>query len=391
MDKEGTENVSQPNCDICGALAKGYHFGIVSCRACAAFFRRTVIENKSYQCRQNGECQIHQEARNVCRACRYQRCLQLGMNKNDVQLNRDPIGKRCERERQKKLENVIALNDDITSKSNFISVADITVESNMPIFNINQALESSNAQSSVTRRILEGYRIYQASQKSLYSIMYPNSTSNETFRVVKHSEYVEMERACLPLMLSMLNDWYQPFDALDSQLKVTVLKSFSVRFSLLTESFRTIRVFPIINGKFQGISLHYGQCINYAEVEKFFIEVPDLKTAVKSSKSVIDACQNTTLKMYNMKLRESEIASLLGIMLWNEVSHLGIENQTRNEIYAELHQDILENYGISDAGIRFGLLLDLINDINLIERYLGEYVAMAKVFNPHLIEVWDEG
>lgn len=106
----------------------------------------------------------------------------------------------------------------------------------------------------------------------------------------------------LTFRLSMLNDWYfyfflpyyyyltafilyllryQPFDALDSQLKVTVLKSFSVRFSLLTESFRTIRVFPIINGKFQGISLHYGQCINYAEVEKFFIEVPDLKTAVK--------------------------------------------------------------------------------------------------------------
>ena len=30
-----------------------------------------------------------------------------------------------------------------------------------------------------------GYRIYQASQKSLYSIMYPNSTSNETVIIDK--------------------------------------------------------------------------------------------------------------------------------------------------------------------------------------------------------------
>ena len=33
--------------------------------------------------------------RNMCRCCRFRRCEELGMNKDDVQLNRDSIGKRA--------------------------------------------------------------------------------------------------------------------------------------------------------------------------------------------------------------------------------------------------------------------------------------------------------
>jgi hypothetical protein len=32
------------SCLICGHVSHGYHFGILACRACAAFFRRTVAE-----------------------------------------------------------------------------------------------------------------------------------------------------------------------------------------------------------------------------------------------------------------------------------------------------------------------------------------------------------
>lgn len=46
------------SCLICGHVSHGFHFGILACRACAAFFRRTVVENKIYKCRQKCQCII---------------------------------------------------------------------------------------------------------------------------------------------------------------------------------------------------------------------------------------------------------------------------------------------------------------------------------------------
>lgn len=42
--------------------------------------------------------------------------------------------------------------------------------------------------------------------------------------MVKHNEYVKMERGCLSLMYSMINDWFQPFDSLPHELKVKIFK-----------------------------------------------------------------------------------------------------------------------------------------------------------------------
>lgn len=46
-------------CKICDNNAHGCHFGVFCCRACAAFFRRTILLDMIYRCRRNNDCEIH--------------------------------------------------------------------------------------------------------------------------------------------------------------------------------------------------------------------------------------------------------------------------------------------------------------------------------------------
>ncbi|CAJ0579651.1 unnamed protein product, partial [Mesorhabditis spiculigera] len=79
-------------CAICLHPAHGIHFGVMTCRACAAFFRRTVVLDKKYACKQNdGKCDFGPEIRQICRACRYDKCLEVGMTADNVQWNRDRL------------------------------------------------------------------------------------------------------------------------------------------------------------------------------------------------------------------------------------------------------------------------------------------------------------
>lgn len=88
-------------CRICGAPSNGMHFGCEACRACAAFFRRTVSCRRRYICRGNSNCEISFSVRNICRSCRYQKCLQCGMLTANVQPKRDSLKSKCEMSRDK--------------------------------------------------------------------------------------------------------------------------------------------------------------------------------------------------------------------------------------------------------------------------------------------------
>uniref|UniRef100_A0A3B5ASG0 Estrogen-related receptor gamma-like n=1 Tax=Stegastes partitus TaxID=144197 RepID=A0A3B5ASG0_9TELE len=65
-------------CLVCGDFASGYHYGVASCEACKAFFKRT-IQGENYSCPVMNECEITKRRRKACQACRFQKCLQAGM------------------------------------------------------------------------------------------------------------------------------------------------------------------------------------------------------------------------------------------------------------------------------------------------------------------------
>lgn len=77
---KGSDNKT---CPVCGRPAgKHYYYGAQVCVSCRGFFRRTVQNNHQtiFQCLGDLNCVIDSKSRKSCKFCRFQKCLDAGMN-----------------------------------------------------------------------------------------------------------------------------------------------------------------------------------------------------------------------------------------------------------------------------------------------------------------------
>ncbi|KAM6434778.1 nuclear receptor subfamily 1 group I member 3 isoform 1-T1 [Liasis olivaceus] len=96
-DLEGEEKT----CAVCGDRASGYHFHVMTCEGCKGFFRRTVLKGLQFTCPFTRSCPITKAKRRQCQACRYQKCLSVGMRK-DMIMSEEVLCIRRALRRQKK-------------------------------------------------------------------------------------------------------------------------------------------------------------------------------------------------------------------------------------------------------------------------------------------------
>ncbi|XP_022244536.1 steroid hormone receptor ERR1-like [Limulus polyphemus] len=96
-------------CLVCGDVASGFHYGVASCEACKAFFKRTIQGNIEYTCPASNDCEINKRRRKACQACRFQKCLKMGMLKEGVRLDRVRGGRQKYRRSADHLCNVPSL------------------------------------------------------------------------------------------------------------------------------------------------------------------------------------------------------------------------------------------------------------------------------------------
>ncbi|CAD5227165.1 unnamed protein product [Bursaphelenchus xylophilus] len=76
------------NCLVCDQKGAARHYGSISCSGCKGFFRRSVRYNRKYVCTFENNCKISNEYRNCCRACRFRKCIEIGLDPKMVHSDR---------------------------------------------------------------------------------------------------------------------------------------------------------------------------------------------------------------------------------------------------------------------------------------------------------------
>ncbi|XP_040014646.1 nuclear receptor subfamily 5, group A, member 5 isoform X2 [Xiphias gladius] len=109
-EREGRPE-SEASCPICGDKVSGYHYGLLTCESCKGFFKRSVQNNKHYTCAEQQRCPMNLSQRKRCPACRFQKCLAVGMRREAVRANRmrggrNKFGPLYRRDRQMKQQRV---------------------------------------------------------------------------------------------------------------------------------------------------------------------------------------------------------------------------------------------------------------------------------------------
>ena len=73
-------DMNSTNCLVCGDKARWQHYGVLACEGCKGFFKRSLVKPHSLQCLDNGDCKIEKKNRTHCPACRYKKCIMVGMS-----------------------------------------------------------------------------------------------------------------------------------------------------------------------------------------------------------------------------------------------------------------------------------------------------------------------
>ncbi|CAD6189313.1 unnamed protein product [Caenorhabditis auriculariae] len=204
-------------CCVCGDVASGIHYSVPACNGCKTFFRRVVLENRTYSCKNNGDCIIDKSMRCSCRYCRYKKCIVVGMDRAELSM---------ERRRKRKAANG-GPDDDIHE----IVVKDPLIELLLDKENRYQTLLVSSEMpihTTLHEALHNGYIAFEHAYTKYHKRMDPKFPTNFSFWRAK--------------ILSVLAEWAKSFEVFsrldrDDQKRLFIHTAFSNL--VLAEAFHT--------------------------------------------------------------------------------------------------------------------------------------------------------
>ncbi|ULT87661.1 hypothetical protein L3Y34_007076 [Caenorhabditis briggsae] len=371
------------SCAVCREEGDGFHFGAEACRACAAFFRRSVSLDKRYLCRGNNDCDIAANVRCMCRACRFTKCLEVGMNPAGVQQRRDVIGKREMKPDSTNMDLYQALSsigESVlpTTSSPTPLVGDLPAEliDAMPIL----------TKMRVNYRKMDNARIviHRKDGQSLFKEKAPKAIN-----------YKECEKQSIR-EVSLVADWiswcFDEFVQLPIDQKKVLFRNFYTPFNMIEGAFLCH-----INDTSNAIICPSGDYIDIQNLDKFFYD-PDVEQQQLSPDEVKKTSRMfqpsfeihrraLILPVMAEKVDVYEFFALCTLLFWD----FGLEEQTdecvligkevKDRVMRELTFYLRFVKKIQEPAVRVAQLLTLLPAVQRSVRRFQEDIELSTVFN----------
>ncbi|CAD5208396.1 unnamed protein product [Bursaphelenchus xylophilus] len=334
---------TRDECAVCSSGDATIHFGVSVCRSCAAFFRRTIVLKRNYVCLNGKNCNIKGEARACCAACRLKKCFKVGMEREKIRQHFDKNGPR-----KRKLESL--LPTDIPPPKTALS------------------------------KMAEGYRKFLDDIKVLYFAFHPAQMFDEkiVFEKVTLQEHCDFDRTSVAYYLRMLNECFHPFNELNGQQKKNVLEMFHFQIALLNMHYLNTIYFPNDDSK---QLMHLGAYSDATDVDHFFSQHPNgVQSFFRTFTDVVVKFRRIAKKFRAVRPDETEIAGLIGITLWREVSNQ-FPSKTHDVQVDKIQEELTEYCQQKNSLDRFriGRLLCLLRGIDELASMLTEGLTVSTI------------
>ncbi|KAH7729251.1 CRE-NHR-31 protein [Aphelenchoides avenae] len=379
-------------CAVCGDGHAKLHYGVLACYGCKGFFRRTLTGKYRYVCRFGNNCVVDKYQRNSCRYCRFNRCLEVGMDPKAVRPDRDLTGKQKvprarKRQMDEELINHMARDDwsrKIPVEAKVLLMQLLNIESKVAKGDVNTLppSEKPNPKNVSLRELFEQKPPLSGRRTEM---------CYEPYRMAKAEELGGIAHRSALAGVDWVESLAEIGELVDTEDKIALAKACYAPLTIFNISARTVQ-----NTKNPDIL-----CLcSYSYVPR---KLPaEYNASNHLSNNLIDRTLNELVApLRKLNLREEEVVPLKAIIILNpNAKGLSPEGQQhvielRDKIQDMLFQVVKELHPVYNASSRFGNLLLLLPTITTLSGVMCENMQFNQVLGnrtnmePLLNELFD--
>uniref|UniRef100_A0AC35GNH6 Nuclear receptor n=1 Tax=Panagrolaimus sp. PS1159 TaxID=55785 RepID=A0AC35GNH6_9BILA len=354
QSKRSLANKTPEPCLVCGVPTSTLHLQVNACYACAAFYRRSINTHSAYRCQKNNtQCDltIKTIGKPLCRLCRYNKCVEVGMTINKSRGNDE-------------FENVTTEFSSVDLEEIYEKIKNIFEKST----STSQSAEISYTQqfTDILTKLLE-----TSKPKTSLTLL----TDNDLRLNFVMNQFVKCAK-----MLSK----YSPFAALTLEEKFQLHSHFWEAFNLSERCYQALQHFGNDTNDTR-IPVDGSQYIDFSDLSQLLDESDSkyvfLAPFLKKAASFLCTFKKTNITTF-------EFAYMSQIALWSCYGLSTLSESTQNlaekivkQISDDLHDYYVNDLRLSSYAARQAQLFRLISFGDLIVRDKREMLIAKEIFD----------